>query len=240
MYKVNPKTENSGIICCIPQSNKCSVGCKDCFFQSGRSYLEPLEDNLPNMPEIEMAEGRVVRVNDGNDSNLNRDVVISSTDMYKDRFFNTSINANLDKFPAPVVLTINPSTFTDTHFNKVVQPIPTNLMYVRFRANTWNMDLLDQAVLYYTINNLVPVVITFMAYHNIEDIPEEHRKYYDIKKRTINEYYCINKLGWNMVCSEYEENNLVYTCGKNYRTHSCQRCGNCIREYYNTKERMKL
>jgi len=36
----------------------------------------------------------------------------------------------------------------------------------------------------------------------------------------------------------YDDNELVYTCGyKN--SHSCSRCGNCVREYYNAKERMR-
>ena len=73
VYKENPKTKNSGILCCIPQTGKCPQGCEDCFFQSGRSYLEPLDENLPNMPTIEEAKNRLIRVNaDGNDSNVNR------------------------------------------------------------------------------------------------------------------------------------------------------------------------
>lgn len=54
-YKENPKTKGSGIIACIPQTGVCPNKCEDCFFQSGRSYLEPLEENLPNMPTVEMA-----------------------------------------------------------------------------------------------------------------------------------------------------------------------------------------
>lgn len=76
MYIKNPKTAGSGIITCIPQTGTCPNQCEDCFFQSGRSYLEPLEENLPNMPPLEMAEGRFVRVNDGNDSNVQRELVI--------------------------------------------------------------------------------------------------------------------------------------------------------------------
>jgi len=53
MYKENPKTKGSGIICCIPQTGICPQKCDDCFFQSGRSYLEPLVDNLPNMPDFD-------------------------------------------------------------------------------------------------------------------------------------------------------------------------------------------
>ena len=42
-YIENPKTKGSGIIACIPQKGLCPNKCEDCFFQSGRSYLEPLE-----------------------------------------------------------------------------------------------------------------------------------------------------------------------------------------------------
>ena len=54
----NPKTKGSGIITCIPQTGRCPNGCEDCFFQSGRSYLEPLEENLPHVPPAEMARER--------------------------------------------------------------------------------------------------------------------------------------------------------------------------------------
>ena len=76
MYHENPKTKGSGILCCIPHESTCPINCADCFFQSGRSYLEPLEDNLPNMPTAEQAKGKVVRVNDGNDSNLDKEMVM--------------------------------------------------------------------------------------------------------------------------------------------------------------------
>jgi len=51
-YKENPKTKGSGILCAIPQTGRCPMQCSDCFFQSGRSFLEPLDENLPNMPEF--------------------------------------------------------------------------------------------------------------------------------------------------------------------------------------------
>ncbi len=47
-YKENPKTKGSGIISCIPQKGVCPNKCEDCFFQSDRSYLEPLGENLPS------------------------------------------------------------------------------------------------------------------------------------------------------------------------------------------------
>src|SRR5271169_3089128 len=107
MYRENPKNRGSGIIAAIPQADTCPMKCPDCFFQSGRSYLEPLAENLPNIPTQEMAEGRVVRMNDGNDSNNHQDLVIQSAAGYKMKFYNTSIPRELYKFDAPVVLTVN-------------------------------------------------------------------------------------------------------------------------------------
>jgi len=235
-YIENPKTKGSGIICAIPQTGTCPQKCSDCFFQSGRSYLEPLDDNLPNLPSLSEAEGRIVRVNDGNDSNYQKTKVIASTNSYKDRFFNTSFK-DLD-FPAPVVLTLNPAGKTDESFWKI-EEIPENLMFVRFRSNTWNIYLLDEAIKYYT-EKKVPIILTFMAYYNEEEtIPQEHKRYYKFKKRTLNSYWVLTQEGFDLITCHFIDNPYVYTCGKNANTHPCQRCGNCIREYFNTKERMR-
>ena len=56
----NPKTKGSGILTCIPQTGICPNNCEDCFFQGGRSYLEPLSKNLPDhddAPFLEVAIG---------------------------------------------------------------------------------------------------------------------------------------------------------------------------------------
>ena len=106
MYIENPKLAGSGIAACIPQEGTCPIGCEDCFFRDGRSYLNPLEDNLPNMPDPEkvIKEGKIVRVNDGNDSNISRRHVVRSVRCYPLRFYNTSIPNDLGGFDAPVVL----------------------------------------------------------------------------------------------------------------------------------------
>lgn len=235
-YIENPKTKGSGVLCAIPQKGECPMKCKDCFFQSGRSFLEPLADNLPNLPSVEQAEGMVVRMNDGNDSNVQRSVVLEAASKYKEVFFNTSI-PHLD-FPGPVVLTINPGNTTDTHFHtfKKFESL-TNLMFVRFRANTWNVELLKQAVAYYTPLG-IPVILTFMAYYG-EEIPEEHKENYTFRKRTLNSYNVITAEAADQIMKPYKDNNMVYMCGKDVNTFSCKRCGNCLREYYATKERMK-
>ena len=65
-YTWNPKVRGSGIITCIPQSGICPNNCDDCFFQSGRSYLEPLDKNLPHLPPMkEMTKNRIVRIKMG-------------------------------------------------------------------------------------------------------------------------------------------------------------------------------
>jgi hypothetical protein len=235
-YIENPKTKGSGVICCIPQEGVCPIGCADCFFQSGRSYLEPLDDNLPNMPSLKEVRNRVVRVNDGNDSNNHRDLVVAVTSCYPQKFFNTSISTDLEFFGDPVVLTVNPGNMTDksAHF---VDPIPKNLMFVRVRVNSWNLDLVDWVVEYYTGAG-IPVIFTFMAYYT-ETIPDEYKDDYVFSKRTLNSYWVITSEAWDRIMSKYSDNQLVYSCGKNADTHACSRCGNCLREYFATMERMK-
>ena len=245
MYKENPKTKGSGIICAIPQTGLCPNKCDDCFFQSGRSYLEPLEENLPNIPSEQEAEGRLVRVNDGNDSNYLREEVMAETGWpirdFKMKFYNTAIPRNFEKFDAPIVLTINPGKRTDESFYGFNDhQIPKNLMFVRFRTNTWNLELLDRAVEYYSFKE-IPIVLTFMAYFTLFVRPG-HEKNYITRKRTLNSYWAITTEAWEKVMSKYKYNKWVYSCGKiegEKGTSGCRHCGNCLREYFATMERMR-
>lgn len=235
-YIENPKTKGSGIVCAIPQTGTCPNKCEDCFFQSGRSYLEPLDKNLPNMPDEDM-DFYLVRVNDGNDSNVDRETVEVATCSYRHRFYNTAI-PKLD-FPAPVVLTVNPSKMTDVDFHKI-RVVPKNLMFVRFRANTWNIELQKACIQYYS-NKDIPVVLTFMAYYDKESVPVLHRPKYVWRKRTLNSYWAITTSEWRQVMYYYRNNKWVHSCGKIEGelgdTH-CRFCGNCLREYFATITRM--
>lgn len=242
-YIENPKTQQSGVMCCIPQQGVCPIGCPDCFFQSGRSYLEPLDEHLPNMPSLAEAASCVVRVNDGNDSNNQRDLVMAAVRKYPMRFYNTSIPHGLEKFDAPVVLTVNPSEKTDKSA-ALLDPIPPNLMFVRVRTNTWNLSLVDQVVAHYTqirhgSDRRVPVVLTFMAYYT-ESIPKGHEADYTFRKRTMNSYWVITQEAWDRAMDRYYLNPWVYTCGKDANTFACHRCGNCLREYFATMRRLKV
>lgn len=236
-YITNPKCKGSGIIACIPQKGICPVRCDDCFFQSGRSYLEPLSENLPNMAEPN--DLRVYRINDGNDSNIERDYVIKASAPYKMKFYNTSIPKNIEKFDAPVVLTINSGKKTDKDV-VLLKLIPKNLMFVRVRTNTWNLYLVEKAVNYYSAHE-IPVILTFMAYFTTS-IPEEYKNDYIFRKRTLNSYLAITSEAWERVFEPYRYNKWVYTCGMaegEKGTTSCRHCGNCLREYFTTLERME-
>jgi hypothetical protein len=236
-YIENPKTRGSGIICAIPQRGACPVGCPDCFFQSGRSYLEPLAEHTPNLPSPEQAAGRVVRCNDGNDSNHDRAVVMAAAELYRHVFFNTSIPHDLAGFQRPVVLTVNPGDMTDTSAH-LLDPIPPNLMFVRVRTNAWNTDLVRQVVEYYTPKQ-VPVVLTYMAYYHIR-LPPEYSDCYTFRQRTMNSYYCITPAAAAEITAPYSTNAYVYSCGKDVSTYACARCGHCLREYFATQERLRV
>jgi hypothetical protein len=181
--------------------------------------------------------GYIVRMNDGHDSNYQREKVIGAALYYNDAFYNTSI-PNLD-FPGPVVLTINPGKMTDEDFHKIDVP-PKNLMFVRFRVNTWNLKLADDAITYYTKRG-VPIVLTYMAY--TKPVPEGHRFSYPVQQRTTNEYFAISQTAWELIMMRYTKNPLVYSCGRygcvkweGGKT-GCAYCGNCLREYFATKIR---
>jgi len=236
-YHENPKTKGSGIACCIPQEGTCPQNCSDCFFQSGRSYLEPLAENLPNMP-TQAFEHMIIRVNDGNDSNNWRGKVIADTRCYKQRFFNTSV-VPLD-FPAPVVLTLNPGLRTDDDFIKIMLP-PLNMMFGRVRVTTWNLDIVNEAVEWYTSRG-VPIVLTFMAFFDTADqIPSIYRANYQSRKRTLNTYHAITHAAWSKIMYEFETNPLVHSCGTEGVPGGsmCKNCGNCVREYHATIARMR-
>jgi hypothetical protein len=254
-YIENPKTKGSGIKSVIPQQGRCPYGCEECFFQGhNRSYLAPLSENLPNMLTPEEAEGYVIRVNDGNDSNYQSKLVKEDTKIYKEKFYNTSVDLINHFLPFPVVLTVNPGQMTDADFYKL-KKIPVNLMFVRARVNTWNLGLIDQVVEYYSTRH-IPIILTFMAYYKtITKIPKEHILNYKYRTRTKNKYYAITTKAWERVMERYRLNPFdltkdtlepklqkwVYSCGfeGELGTSACQHCGNCLREYYRCREKIK-
>jgi len=101
-YTENPKLKGTNIIDCIPQVGECKHQCPECFYNGGR-FFRTLDE--PWMPSLEEVGDKIVRVNSGNDSNSQKELVLEKTEQYRLKFFNTSV-PNFD-FPDPVVFTCN-------------------------------------------------------------------------------------------------------------------------------------
>ena len=76
----------------------------------------------------------------------------------------------------------------------------------------------------------------FMAYYN-EVIPGEWIDAYEWRKRTLNSYWVPKPEEIKRMAGLFEDNPLVYVCGCG---RLCKTCGHCLREYYATKERMRI
>ena len=167
----NPKQEGTPFWDCIPQVGPCLIGCGQCFYNRPGAYYVPIDK--PHVPTPEEVGDGIVRMNCGNDSNNQRDLVIETAKKYQRFFFNTSI-PRFD-FPGPVVLTANPKeeqegsyAMPNWHGDDWHAPAP-NLMFVRLRTSATNLRLVDRAVAAWTAAK-VPVVITFMAYYDHEPV----------------------------------------------------------------------
>ena len=212
----NPKLKGSNIIDCIPQTGKCPIGCRSCFYNNG--FYRTLDK--PLIPSLKEAEGKIVRVNSGHDSNINKKHVIETTAKFKDKFYNTSIE-NFD-FPAPVVFTCNR--------NENEPPILSskdlsNLMAVRVKTSAWNLHFVDNAVEYYTSRE-IPVILTYMRYGYMMDtalVPY----IYEYRMSIKNYYYIINPSVRKFIENLYKNNKLVYHCPGDPKTKLCKYCRNC-------------
>ncbi len=225
----NPKLEGSTIIDCIPQVGQCSNSCIECYYNGGGFFTDK---KIPLIPTLEEAKDKLVRVNSGHDSNLQKDLVLKVTEIYPKKFYNTSI-PNFE-FPAPVVFTCN-GRDTDFSAMMVVKDIE-NLMVVRFRTNLWNLNLLDEVVSYYAGKN-IPVTITFMRYTDISNIPHKYREHYEMRKSILNIYYCLSKEKQKEIVEKYPgpykgnfSQRMVGMCGT-LESSYCRDCNRCVWAY---------
>lgn len=215
----NPKMAGSNLIDCVPQVGRCPNNCDQCYYN--KWFYAGFE---PVIPTAEDAEGKIVRVNSGNDSNNQRELVLEATRGYKHRFYNTSI-PKFDFEDCPVVLTINPRQDGDW----VAVALRDNLMFVFFRMNTWNVDMAKEAIRHYCFDIGVPVVLTFMRYFDLLSVHEPH--HYEPRKHVLHEYWDITEKAWWMVMSELPLSNLLFTCGTPGHPY-CRDCGVCETLYW--------
>ena len=174
------------------------------------------------LPSLESVGDRIVRVNTGNDSNVQRELVIESTKHYRHKFFNTSI-PNFD-FPAPVVFTCN----RNAEQPYLVQ-CPPNVMFVRVRVNLWDFEQQDKAIKHY-IKHSVPVVLTFMRYYDKLNVNEAYTSKYTWKKHITNSYWCLENTEQIAVWERYKGLG-VRMCGLPWSSR-CIDCRNCELLYY--------
>ncbi len=215
----NPKLKGSNIIDAIPQTGECPLGCAECFYNGGRFYRT---QDKPLLPIIEEAANKIVRVNSGDDSNINRQAVIKATVQYPHKFYNTSL-PNFD-FPAPVVFTCNGRSLI------LVKKGLENLMFVRVRTSIFDLDTVDKAVQHYAVKHKIPVVLTFMRYYSEESIPKEYRQYFEHKQHVLNSYYCHTIEAHLQVLTRYKGLG-VRMCGTPVSSF-CVDCRNCELLYW--------
>jgi len=241
MTKRNPKLEGTNIVDCIPQAGKCPHNCTECFFnRKGAFYTE-----VPSIPTPEEVGDGIVRMNTGNDSNNQRDLVIETAKQYKRFFFNTSV-PNYD-FPGPFVLTANPkeeelAVMPIWHNQHWYSPA-NNLMFVRLRVSATNLLHVDRAVTAWT-EAQVPVVLTYMAYYTerpavpLDVAAAVSGPCYEWKVRHINSYWCPTKNFMRWVMDRYRNNRLVSMCSS-LNSAYCRDCLNCQTYYIQTVKRLK-
>ena len=250
----NPKMEGSACIDCRPQTGECPNNCSQCFYnRPGAFYCNIDEPQIPTMVEV---GDKIVRMNSGHDSNLDKELVLAVAGHYPRVFFNTSM-PDFD-FPGPVVFTANAKEEEPAwcpivnRGGKTRQLSPKKeafcdrLMFVRLRVSPTNLGLIEHAVAAWTAKN-VPVVLTFMAYYN-QHPPGTEKSETDIRssdcywappydlrmvaytwrKRIINSYYCATPRFETYVVQRMQKfgRTLVTMCGT-LDGGKCRDCRNC-------------
>lgn len=231
MSKRNPKQEGSNLYDCRVQTGPCPNNCNQCFYNRPDAYYEDI--NEPHDPMM-LPHGRpasaIVRMNCGHDSNIEKDKVIKESKKYTNVFFNTSI-PNFD-FPGPVVFTANHKEEVG-YYNRSA----LNLMFVRLRVSSTNLDLIEPAVEWYIQHpQHIPVVLTFMAYYD-GDPPDKDN--YTGKKRHVNSYWCPTSefMRKTLKAMQGIGGRLVTMCGTP-DSPWCYNCRNCETYYWQTRRYM--
>jgi hypothetical protein len=251
MTERNPKQEGSVLFDCRPQTGKCPNGCNQCFYNRDDAYYQDIHQ--PSVPCPKDVGDGIVRMNCGHDSNIEKELVIETSKLYKHAFFNTSI-PNLD-FPGPVVLTVNPREEEDYYTPSQFVGQTDHLMFVRFRVSPTNLAILEEAVLRWSACN-IPLVLTFMAYYDdmppgtkpevlspgyfLEDRSVFKQVAYTWQQRHINSYYCATPEFMEYVTKRMKGigGRLVTKCGT-VDSRLCKDCQNCSTYYHQTMKHLQ-
>jgi len=234
---MNPKMDGSGLVECIPQTGLCPNDCEHCFY-NGEQWYRTREE--PLLPSVEEAVGKVVRMNSGHDSNIEREKVLAVAGVYRHVFMNTSI-AEFDFGLNPWTGVPYPVVFTCNGREPLFVDVPPHVMYVRVRAKSWDLCEQDDVVDHY-VNQGAVVVLTWMNYPVREAIPDMVMASGDYEERVhvANRYWrmtpsaMLDTLGEHLHMRSAE---LVRTCGTLWSS-MCKDCGNCETLYWETLRRL--
>jgi len=226
MKIVNPKLLGSNIIDCKPQKGPCPNNCNQCFYNRPNAFY--IDINKSIIPTASEAKDKIVRMNAGHDSNIDKQNVIRVAKHYKHFFFNTSISRF--NFPGPVVWTANPQEELPILLPRT---LPPNIMFVRLRVSSTNLMHIYQGVDWFVGHLQVPVVLTFMNYYTS---PPENVDIYQYKQHILNKYWCMRADVKESILrrAKLQGGRFVTMCGIN-----CADCRNCEVFYWLTIKHMK-
>jgi len=207
------------IINAIPYIGKCPNECLECFYNNDEFFASLTSPILPSLEEV---GDQIVRVNQGNDSNINKDIVLERTAIYPKKFYCTAI-PNFD-FPAPVVFTCNGEELI-LAINGL-----NNLMMVRVKTNLWNLNELEKAINYYCG---VPITISFMRYKDTNNIPNEFRQFYELKKNVMDDdyRYHLRDEQKQVIFYKYGTTNKMVDICRIVKARDCERCEFCYEKF---------
>lgn len=256
----NPKLQGTNIFDCIPQAGKCPNNCNQCFFNRPDAFFTNI--NEPHVPSVdEVGDDGIVRVNSGHDSNIQKQLVLQTTECFKRKFFNTSI-PDFD-FPAPVVFTANRNEESPPYTPNQLRgqfKYFDRLMFVRLKASPTNFQMVRDGVERWNDMH-IPVVITFMRYYDCEPLiktdiwDNDHEAVltleefaaqfgespYLFKKHISNTYWCPSPMFIRMYMrglgAYYRK--LLFTCGS-FTSSFCKDCMNCVGFYHIAVNRMEM
>ena len=229
----NPKQIGSNLIDCVPQEGPCPNDCNQCYYN-----ICFYAGHKPVVPTPLESVGKIVRMNSGHDSNIQKDLVLETAKQYKDVFFNTSIPDF--EFPGPVVYTINPEEEKPIEYLDWELKDP-RIMFVRIRVSATNYKYVSYFADRITHDLNVPVVLTLMRYKTLDENIKNYRNNYVQKQHISNEWYVPTAPLIHTIMTEPRvyRNKLIHMCGS-FDSDLCKDCGLCEAYYKITKKRLEL
>jgi len=218
----NPKQVDTNLVDCVPQRGPCPIGCVDCYYN-----LCFYAGHEPVIPEPRDVYDKIVRMNSGHDSNLEKDLVLEVASRYKHVFFNTHL-PNMD-FPGPVVW-----TYDDRATQKETEAVlcAPNLMFVRYKLSqltAYDYDVIS------LLSRIAPVVITFMRYRDTNNIQKIDDYEEDIS--VTNKWWQLKPQIKIDIMKAFKDNWNVTMCGS-LTSNLCKDCKNCETYYWQTLNRI--